>query len=170
MYNSLCVRTLLDERAKCRDSIQKLMRIIIAQGTTISTQLAGLKEKEEAIDNFEERMHNLRMRESGRDYLLHTHLDQLQEVRATSLEGFISHSDSSGSVQRHSPGGDAPHQEEAPPDQGGQGPGLPHSPPLRRSPARRGEAVDCGPGQPHPGEWGADTQGEAVVCAVCSAE
>ena len=75
-----CVRTLLDERAKCRDSIQKLMRIIIAQGTTISTQLAGLKEKEEAIDNFEERMHNLRMRESGRDYLLHTYLDQLPEV------------------------------------------------------------------------------------------
>ena len=75
------VRTLLDERAKCRDSIQKLMRIIIAQGTTISTQLAGLKEKEEAIDNFEERMHNLRMRESGRDYLLHTYLDQLPEVR-----------------------------------------------------------------------------------------
>ena len=57
------------------------MRIIIAQGTTISTQLAGLKEKEEAIDNFEERMHNLRMRESGRDYLLHTYLDQLPEVR-----------------------------------------------------------------------------------------
>ena len=59
------------------------MRIIIAQGTTISTQLAGLKEKEEAIDNFEERMHNLRMRESGRDYLLHTYLDQLPEVRLT---------------------------------------------------------------------------------------
>ena len=79
------VRTLLDERAKCRDSIQKLMRIIIAQGTTISTQLAGLKEKEEAIDNFEERMHNLRMRESGRDYLLHTYLDQLPEVRLTHI-------------------------------------------------------------------------------------
>ena len=81
------VRTLLDERAKCRDSIQKLMRIIIAQGTTISTQLAGLKEKEEAIDNFEERMHNLRMRESGRDYLLHTYLDQLPEVSAVSIPG-----------------------------------------------------------------------------------
>ena len=79
------VRTLLDERAKCRDSIQKLMRIIIAQGATISTQLAGLKEKEEAIDNFEERMHNLRMRESGRDYLLHTYLDQLPEVRLTHI-------------------------------------------------------------------------------------
>lgn len=75
-------KTLLDERAKCRDSIQKLMRIIIAQGTTISTQLAGLKEKEEAIDNFEERMHNLRMRESGRDYLLHTYLDQLPEAQS----------------------------------------------------------------------------------------
>ena len=60
------------------------MRIIIAQGSTISTQLAGLKEKEEAIDNFEERMHNLRMRESGRDYLLHTYLDQLPEVSVTS--------------------------------------------------------------------------------------
>ena len=70
-------RTLLDDREKCRDSIQKLMRIIIAQGATISTQLAGLKEKEEAIDQFEGRMHQLRMQESGRDYLLHTYLDQL---------------------------------------------------------------------------------------------
>lgn len=87
-----CVRTLLDERAKCRDSIQKLMRIIIAQGTTISTQLAGLKEKEEAIDNFEERMHNLRMRESGRDYLLHTYLDQLPEVRLSQPDIVLIHS------------------------------------------------------------------------------
>jgi len=73
-------KTLLDDRAKCRDSIQKLMRIIIAQGNTISTQLAGLKEKEEAIDNFEQRMHHLRMKESGRDYLLHTYLDQLPDT------------------------------------------------------------------------------------------
>ena len=56
------------------------MRIIIAQGNTISTQLAGLKEKEEAIDNFEQRMHHLRMKESGRDYLLHTYLDQLPDT------------------------------------------------------------------------------------------
>lgn len=72
-------KTLVDERAKCRDSIQKLMRIIIAQGNTISTQLAGLKEKEDAIDTFEQKMHHLRMKESGRDYLLSTYLDQLQD-------------------------------------------------------------------------------------------
>ena len=72
-------KTLVDERAKCRDSIQKLMRVIIAQGNTISTQLAGLKEKEDAIDTFEQKMHHLRMKESGRDYLLSTYLDQLQD-------------------------------------------------------------------------------------------
>ena len=70
-------KTLLDDKAMCRDSIQKLMRIIIAQGNTISTQLAGLREKEEAIDTFEEKMHNLRMQEAGCDYLLSTYLDQL---------------------------------------------------------------------------------------------
>jgi len=72
-------KTLLDERAKCKDSIQKLMKIIIAQGNTISSQLAGLREKEEAIDSFEQKMHHLRMKESGRDYLLHTYLDQLPD-------------------------------------------------------------------------------------------
>jgi len=70
-------KTLLDDKAMCRDSIQKLMRIIIAQGNTISTQLAGLREKEDAIDTFEEKMHNLRMQEAGCDYLLSTYLDQL---------------------------------------------------------------------------------------------
>ena len=38
-----------------------------------------MREKEEAIDNFEDRMHQLRMAESGRDYLLHTYLDQLSD-------------------------------------------------------------------------------------------
>ena len=55
------------------------MKIIIAQGNTISSQLAGLREKEEAIDSFEQKMHHLRMKESGRDYLLHTYLDQLPD-------------------------------------------------------------------------------------------
>lgn len=72
-------RTLMVEKEKCKDSIQKLMKIIITQGNTIQTQLAGLREKEEAIDNFEVRMHQVRMAESGRDYLLQTYLDQLSD-------------------------------------------------------------------------------------------
>jgi len=72
-------RFLYDDKEKCKDSIQKLMRIIIAQGTTIQSQLHGLREKEDAIDSFEQKMHALRMKESGRDYLLHTYLDQLPD-------------------------------------------------------------------------------------------
>ena len=136
------------------------MRIIIAQGTTISTQLAGLKEKEEAIDNFEERMHNLRMRESGRDYLLHTYLDQLPEVRPTQMWRLqtdnVSHY--SGPVQRRRPVCDPQDQQE----EGGQGPGLPRQPPLRRSEARGGEAVDRGPGQAHQDQRGPDHTGEQL--------
>lgn len=70
-------KSLYEDKEKCKDSIQKLMRIIIAQGSTIQNQLHGLQEKEEAIDSYEQRMHHLRMKESGRDYLLHTYLDQL---------------------------------------------------------------------------------------------
>ena len=108
-------RTLLDDREKCRDSIQKLMRIIIAQGATISTQLAGLKEKEEAIDHFEGRMHQLRMQESGRDYLLHTYLDQLPggggggaEVRAGRGQRGRSREAASSQQQPPAPGGVQP--------------------------------------------------------------
>ena len=63
-------------------------------GNTIQSQLAGLREKEEAIDDFEVRMHNLRMAESGRDYLLQTYLDQISDnvqtsphILPSSLEG-----------------------------------------------------------------------------------
>merc|ERR1712218_451692 len=55
------------------------MKIIINQGNTIQSQLKGLSEKEEAIDTFEERVHLHRVKESGRDYLLKTYLDQLPE-------------------------------------------------------------------------------------------
>ena len=78
--DTLHPRSLQQDRERCRDSIQKLMRIIIAQGNTIQTQLSGLKEKEEAIDSFEDRMHQLRVAESGRDYLLHTYLDQVLQI------------------------------------------------------------------------------------------
>lgn len=136
-------KTLLDERAKCRDSIQKLMRIIIAQGTTISTQLAGLKEKEEAIDNFEERMHNLRMRESGRDYLLHTYLDQLPEAQSKDPL-CVTPPDQQAGLRC---------------DEGGPGPGQPQLSPLRRSEARGAGPVDRGAGQAGQDQRGPDNTG-----------
>ena len=104
---------MLDDKVKCRDSIQKLMRIIIAQGNTISTQLAGLREKEEAIDSFEQKMHHLRMKESGRDYLLQTYLDQLpgssdQKLEITSRQR-ASKESHRGSPTQH-PGGVRPQE------------------------------------------------------------
>merc|ERR1719220_2532402 len=75
--DTLHPRSLQEDKEKCRDSIQRLMRVIISQGSTIQHQLAGLKEKEEAIGTFEDRMHQVRVAESGRDYLLHTYLGQL---------------------------------------------------------------------------------------------
>jgi len=74
--DTLHPRSLQEDKEKCRDSIQRLMRVIISQGSTIQQQLAGLKEKEEAIGTFEDRMHQVRVAESGRDYLLHTYLGQ----------------------------------------------------------------------------------------------
>jgi hypothetical protein len=35
------------------------MRVIISQGSTIQQQLTGLREKEEAIGSFEDRMHQV---------------------------------------------------------------------------------------------------------------
>merc|ERR1719220_3340689 len=82
--DTLHPRSLQEDKEKCRDSIQRLMRVIISQGSTIQHQLAGLKEKEEAIGTFEDRMHQVRVAESGRDYLLHTYLGQLPPSPARS--------------------------------------------------------------------------------------
>jgi len=85
--DTLHPRSLQEDKEKCRDSIQRLMRVIISQGSTIQHQLAGLKEKEEAIGTFEDRMHQVRVAESGRDYLLHTYLGQLPPSPAGSRPG-----------------------------------------------------------------------------------
>jgi len=85
--DTLHPRSLQEDKEKCRDSIQRLMRVIISQGSTIQHQLAGLKEKEEAIGTFEDRMHQVRVAESGRDYLLHTYLGQVPPSPAGSRPG-----------------------------------------------------------------------------------
>ena len=59
--------------------IERLMRIILAQGETIHSQLKKLQEREGQIESIEERVHDSRTRTAGKDYLLNAYLKYLPE-------------------------------------------------------------------------------------------
>ena len=59
--------------------IERLMRIILAQGETIHSQLKKLQEREGQIDTIEQRVHDTRTRTAGKDYLLNAYLKYLPE-------------------------------------------------------------------------------------------
>lgn len=50
------------------------MRLVVAQGETIQTQLRRLQERESQIEQYEQQMHLLRVQNLGTDYLLHSYL------------------------------------------------------------------------------------------------
>ena len=50
------------------------MRLVVAQGETIQTQLRRLQERENQIEQYEQQMHLLRVQNLGTDYLLHSYL------------------------------------------------------------------------------------------------
>lgn len=59
--------------------IERLMRIILAQGETIHTQLKKLQERENQIESIEQKVHDTRTRTAGKDYLLNAYLKYLPE-------------------------------------------------------------------------------------------
>lgn len=59
--------------------IERLMRIILAQGETIHSQLKKLQEREGQIDSIEQKVHDTRTQTAGKDYLLNAYLKYLPE-------------------------------------------------------------------------------------------
>lgn len=66
--------------------IERLMRIILAQGETIHNQLKKLQEREGQIESIEEKVHDTRTRTAGKDYLLNSYLKYLPEGQATNAD------------------------------------------------------------------------------------
>ncbi|CAL4073797.1 unnamed protein product, partial [Meganyctiphanes norvegica] len=62
------------DNPKFSETMERLMRLVVAQGETIQTQLHRLKERENQIENYEQQMHLLRVQRLGTDYLLHSYL------------------------------------------------------------------------------------------------
>ncbi|XP_067648130.1 serine-rich adhesin for platelets [Eurosta solidaginis] len=59
---------------------ERLLKIILAQNETINRQLVLLREKERQISKIEEEKHRARERDLGKNYLLETYLNGLDEV------------------------------------------------------------------------------------------
>ncbi|XP_073842477.1 uncharacterized protein [Musca autumnalis] len=59
---------------------ERLLKIIMAQDETIQRQLSLLREKERQINKIEEEKHRKRERELGKNYLLETYLNGLDEA------------------------------------------------------------------------------------------
>ncbi|KAF2368381.1 hypothetical protein FHG87_000844 [Trinorchestia longiramus] len=54
--------------------MERLMRLVVAQGETIQTQLRRLNQRESQIESYEQQMHLLRVQSLGNDYLLSSYL------------------------------------------------------------------------------------------------
>ncbi|KAM7355267.1 uncharacterized protein ACRADG_001399 isoform 1-T7 [Cochliomyia hominivorax] len=71
--------TLHPKLSRCMGN-ERLMKIILAQDETIQRQLSLLREKERQITKIEEEKHRKRERELGKNYLLETYLNGLDEA------------------------------------------------------------------------------------------
>uniref|UniRef100_A0A1A9W3B0 Ras-associating domain-containing protein n=1 Tax=Glossina brevipalpis TaxID=37001 RepID=A0A1A9W3B0_9MUSC len=71
--------TLHPKLSRCSAN-ERLMKIILAQDETIQRQLSLLREKERQIAKIEEEKHRKRERELGKNYLLETYLNGLNEA------------------------------------------------------------------------------------------
>ncbi|XP_055598998.1 uncharacterized protein LOC129748410 [Uranotaenia lowii] len=63
-----------------KNSIERLMKLILEQGDIIQQQLSKLRDRELQINKIEEDRHRLREREHGKNYLLETYLKGLSEA------------------------------------------------------------------------------------------
>lgn len=63
-----------DMDGRITGTMERLMKVIIAQGQTIQAQLQRLQDKDHQIDFFEQQMHVMRVEEMGANYLLDSYL------------------------------------------------------------------------------------------------
>ncbi|XP_039434460.1 ras association domain-containing protein 10 [Culex pipiens pallens] len=63
-----------------KNSIERLMKLILEQGDIIQQQLTKLRDRELQISKIEDDRHRLREREHGKNYLLETYLKGLSEA------------------------------------------------------------------------------------------
>lgn len=75
-----CSKRESKHKQKNSENIEKLMKLILAQGATIQSQLQKLKEREEQIELIEQERHRERIEKNGRNYLLETYLGSLKEA------------------------------------------------------------------------------------------
>jgi hypothetical protein len=62
--------------------LERLLRVIVAQGETIHCQLKRLQQRQGQIDTFEQQVHAERTKKAGKDYLLNTYLQHSEEQSA----------------------------------------------------------------------------------------
>lgn len=64
------------------------MRLVVAQGETIQTQLRRMQERDQQIENFEHQLHLLRVKNLGSDYLLQSYLKEPQSENSPQGQSF----------------------------------------------------------------------------------
>lgn len=80
-----CSKRTSKPKVRNSENIEKLMKLILAQGATIQNQLLKLKEREEQIETMEHERHKERVEKNGRNYLLETYLGSLQEAEIPNM-------------------------------------------------------------------------------------
>ncbi|XP_018015480.1 rhoGEF domain-containing protein gxcI isoform X2 [Hyalella azteca] len=74
-YRSPCAQRIRRWRSGgCSETMERLMRLVVAQGETIQNQLRRLNQRESQIESYEQQMHLLRVQSLGNDYLLSSYL------------------------------------------------------------------------------------------------
>ncbi|KAF4517155.1 hypothetical protein B566_EDAN006454 [Ephemera danica] len=77
---------LMDHPAGFTDIMEKLMKLILAQGETIQSQLRRLHERDEQIHRIEHKVHRKRVEKLGSNYLLETYLGSLDKGEPLEME------------------------------------------------------------------------------------
>ncbi|RXG56923.1 Ras association domain-containing protein 10 [Armadillidium vulgare] len=76
------------EDTKMNETMERLMRLVVAQGETIQTQLRRMQERDQQIENFEHQLHLFRVQNLGSDYLLQSYLkDPVGDSPQNTLHG-----------------------------------------------------------------------------------
>lgn len=67
-------KKLSQEDARFTENMERLMKLILAQGETIQTQLKRLQDRDDQINQIEHKMHRMRVEKLGSNYLVDTYL------------------------------------------------------------------------------------------------
>ncbi|XP_046394795.1 ras association domain-containing protein 10-like [Ischnura elegans] len=121
------------EQRKFTETMEKLMKLILAQGETIQAQLKKLREREDQIDHFEHEVHRLRVKNHGSNYLLDTYLKGVDAEIGLGEDGAEEDEDDPAEEDKEGSGGG---EDSGVVTEGGSGDGGDPSPP-RGTPKER---------------------------------